>query len=224
MHYLQIIRKLYNLAEDANHGYSEAEIAALEDRLNVRLPASLREYYLSLGKNKAVNDSFNRLTSLGEIGFSEDDHLVFYEEHQAVVLWGIEKQALSAADPAVYGTYDSARREWFMDAATTEHFLLSMAWWNGALGGLRYTAYTDLEQDLAPEKIAAITANWQEQQGVSNQLLRFFTNDFEDVLVLTIEHDGQINGVYTGTNSEEKYKTIIGTLDMEWSFRTDRDR
>ena len=224
MHYLQIIRKLYNLAEDANHGYSEAEIAALENRLQIQIPASLREYYLSLGRNKAVNDSFNRLTSLGEIGFSEDDHLIFYEENQAVVLWGIEREALLASNPAVYGTYDSSRKEWFIDADTTEHFLLSMAWWNGALGGLRYTAYTDLETDVSPENITAVTANWQEQKGISNQLLRFFTNDFEDILVLTTELDGRVNGVYTGTNREEKYQTIIDTLNMEWGYRVDRDR
>lgn len=108
MHYLAIIHKLYNLAEDANHGYPEAVIAALEARLQIQLPASLRQYYISLGNNKAVNDSFNRLTSLGEIGFSEDEHLIFYEENQAVVLWGIAKTELQQDNPAVYGTYDSA--------------------------------------------------------------------------------------------------------------------
>lgn len=223
MHYLQIIHKLYNLPEDVNHGYDEAEIALLERRLQVQLPASLRQYYLSVGKNKMVNDSFNRLTSLGEIGFSEDDHLVFYEENQAVVLWGIAKADLPAPNPPVYGTYDSARQEWFMDADTTEHFLLSMAWWNGALGGLTHTAFTDLEEDLTPERIAAVTANWQEQPGVSNQLLRFFTNDFEDILVFSTEQNGQVNGVYAGTNRQEKYKAMLHTLQMEWCYRSDRD-
>lgn len=223
MHYLQIIHKLYNLTEDANHGYPEAAIAALEDRLQVKLPASLRQYYLSLGKNKVVNDSFNRLTSLGEIGFSEDEHLVFYEENQAVVLWGIARAELQQDNPAVYGTYDSAREEWFVDAATTENFLLSMAWWNGALGGLPHTAFTDLEEDLTNEHIAAVTANWQEQKGVSNQLLRFFTNDYEDIIVLTTEQDGQVNGVYIGAHSEERYHLILNTLHMEWCYRTDRD-
>ncbi|HWV64338.1 SMI1/KNR4 family protein [Chitinophaga sp.] len=223
MHYLQIIHKLYNLPEDANQGYSETEIAALEARLQVQLPAALRHYYLTIGKNKMVNDSFNRLTSLGEIGFSEDDHLIFYEENQAVVLWGIEKADLGQPDPPVYGTYDSARREWFNDADTTEHFLLSMAWWNGALGGLTHTAFTDLEEDLTPEHIARVTANWQEQTGISNQLLRFFTNDYEDILVFTTEQNGHVNAIYAGTNREEKYNAIMNKLQMEWSYRMDRD-
>ena len=223
MHYLQIIRKLYNLTEDANHGYPEAAIAALEERLQVKIPASLRQYYLSLGNNKMVNDSFNRLTSLGEIGFSEDEHLVFYEENQAVVLWGIAKAELQQDNPPVYGTYDSGRAEWFTDADTTEHFLLSMAWWNGALGGLTHTAFTDLEEDLTPTHIAAVTGNWEEQKGVSNQLLRFFTNDYEDILVLTTEQNGQVNGVYAGTNNEARFNFILQTLNMEWCYRTDRD-
>lgn len=223
MHYLAIIHKLYNLAEDANHGYPEAMVAALEARLQIQLPASLRQYYLSLGNNKAVNDSFNRLTSFGEIGFSEDEHLIFYEENQAVVLWGIAKAELQQDNPAVYGTYDSAREEWFTDSDTTEHFLLSMAWWNGALGGLTYTAFTDLEEDLTPKHITLVTSNWEEQKGISNQLLRFFTNDYEDILVLTTEQDGAINGVYIGTNNEERYQSILSTLNMEWCYRTDRD-
>jgi hypothetical protein len=223
MHYLSIIRKLYNLTEDANHGYPEAAIADLESRLQIQLPAALRQYYLSLGNNKAINDSFNRLTTLGEVGFSEDDHLIFYEENQAVVLWGIARAELQQDNPAVYGTYDSARIEWFTDADTTEHFLLSMAWWNGALGGLPHTAFTDLEEDLTPAHIALITGNWQEQKGVSNQLLRFFTNDYEDIIVLTTEQQGEVNGVYIGTHQEERYHTIISTLHMEWCYRADRD-
>ncbi|PSL49914.1 SMI1/KNR4 family protein SUKH-1 [Chitinophaga niastensis] len=223
MYYQQIISKLYNLSEDANLGYSEAEIAALENRLQIRLPAALRHYYLSLGKNKAVNDTFNRLTSLAEVGFSEDEHLVFYEENQAVVLWGIAKEDLSADNPAVYGTYDSQRSEWFVDSYTTEHFLLSMAWWNGALGGLTYTAFTDLEEDLTPAVIQLVTKNWQEQQGISNQLLRFFTNDYLDIIVLTTAEDGAVNGLYVGTNDEGKYKAVMSTLHLEWCYRVDRD-
>lgn len=223
MHYLAIIHKLYNLAEDANNGYPETAVAALEHRLQIQLPAALRQYYLSLGNNKTVNDSFNRLTSLGEIGFSEDDHLIFYEENQAVVLWGIAKAELQQDNPPIYGTYDSHRKEWFTDSDTTEHFLLSMAWWNGALGGLTYTAFTDLEEDLTPAHIKTITSHWKEQTGISNQLLRFFTNDYEDIIVLTTEQNGTVNGVYLGTNEEARFQSILDTLQMEWCYRTDRD-
>ena len=77
MHYLQIIRKLYNLPEADNHGYPESALAALEERLQIRIPAALREYYLSLGANRQINDSFNRLTAFNEMGFSEDEHRIF---------------------------------------------------------------------------------------------------------------------------------------------------
>ncbi|TWF45320.1 hypothetical protein FHW36_1011250 [Chitinophaga polysaccharea] len=223
MHYLQIIRKLYNLPEADNHGYPESVLAALEERLQIRIPATLREYYLSLGANRQINDSFNRLTAFNEMGFSEDDHLVFYEENQGVVLWGLSKTELAAGNPPVYGTYDSARKDWFVDSDTTENFLLSMAWWNGALGGLTHTAFTDLEEDLTAKHIAAVTGNWQEQTGISHQLLRFFTNDYEDIIVFTTEQDGTVNGIYAGTNNEQRYHHILHTLHLEWCYRTDRD-
>jgi hypothetical protein len=223
MHYLEIIHKLYNLPEDANAGYTEEELSALELRLKITIPDVLRRYYKILGRNGHVNDSFNRLTSLGEIGFSEDGHLVFYEENQAVVLWGIAQEDIAAANPPVYGTYDSNRAEWFMDSDTMEHFLLSMAWWNGALGGLNYTAFTDLEEDLAPEKLSLVTTHWKEQAGVSNQLLRFFTNDYAEIIVFTIDEEARVNAIYFGTNKEDRYREVIHQLDMEWSYRSDRD-
>ncbi|QGK73654.1 SMI1/KNR4 family protein [Flavobacterium sp. SLB02] len=47
---IQKIKRLYNLSENENYGFSEAEILELEKKLEVTLPAKLKEYYLELGK------------------------------------------------------------------------------------------------------------------------------------------------------------------------------
>lgn len=80
------IRKLYGLSEDENFGYPESEILDFENKNSLRLPTILREYYLALGKHPILNESFNRLLKpAGQIGFSDDRYLVFYEENQAVI-------------------------------------------------------------------------------------------------------------------------------------------
>ena len=67
----------------------EKEIAAAEARLNIRLPGVLREFYLRAGAHKEVNRSHNRLIAPNELEM-QNGKLVFYEENQRVVLWGID--------------------------------------------------------------------------------------------------------------------------------------
>ncbi|MBD2768092.1 hypothetical protein IC235_09340 [Hymenobacter sp. BT664] len=82
----QNIRKLYHLSDDENFGFSKADIAEVEKRLNIELlPQELRSYYLTLGKNKNINYSHNRLLKPDStIGFSNHWYLIFYKENQAV--------------------------------------------------------------------------------------------------------------------------------------------
>lgn len=224
MTYQEKIRKLYGLDETKNYGFSETEILDLETRLSFVFPKVLREYYLTLGKNKKLNDTFNRLLKpKSEIDFSTDRHLVFYEENQTVVYWAIKEQDLHLDNPCVYGNYDAINltEEWFVDCQTTENFLLSMAFWNGVLGGLKFNANT--ETDLTEIVINQVEKNWTEIKGITNQQLRFFTTDFSDIIVFTTDLNSKINGIYMGSNNHKKYKNIIETLKMEWDYRSDRD-
>lgn len=224
MTYQQKIRQLYELDETKNYGFSETEILDLEKRLNFVFPKVLREYYLTLGKNKQLNDTFNRLLKpKSEIDFSTDRYLVFYEENQAVVFWAIKEQDLQLDNPCVYGNYDAVNltQEWFIDSPTMESFLLSMAFWNGVLGGLKFNANT--ETDLTETVINKIEEFWTEIKGITNQQLRFFTSDFSDIIAFTTDLNSKINGLYIGSNDKKKYKNIIDRLKIEWDYRADID-
>ncbi len=226
MTYQQKIRQLYGLDETRNYGFSETEILDLEKRLNFVFPKVLREYYLTLGKNQKLNDTFNRLLKpKSEIDFSTDRHLVFYEENQAVVYWAIKEQDLYLDNPCVYGNYDAVNltQEWFVDSLTTENFLLSMAFWNGVLGGLKFNANTEAKNDLIETVINQVEKNWTELKGSTNQQLRFFTSDFSDIITFTTDLNSKINGIFIGSNDKKKYENIINTLKIEWDYRTDRD-
>jgi hypothetical protein len=224
MNYLQKIRRLYALSETASFGFAETEIIALEKRLNIILPSALREYYLILGKNQQVNDSFNRLLKpTGEIDFSADRHLIFYEENQCVVYWGIKELDLLQQNPPVYGNYDpiNLTENWFADSSTTEDFLLSMAFWNGVLGGLNFNANTTSLIDLTPFTIDRIAANFIELEGLTNQHLRYFTNNFSAVIALTTNEAAEINGLYIGSSDRTAYDAIIDLLNINWNYRSD---
>ena len=83
LNYIQKIKRLYNLSENENYGFSENQIIDLEKTLDIKLPSKFKEYYLELGKEENLNFSFNRLLEPDdEIEFSDDNYLVFYEENQ----------------------------------------------------------------------------------------------------------------------------------------------
>ena len=227
MTYQQKIRHLYGLDQTENFGFSETEIWDLEKRLNFKFPKVLREYYLVLGKNKNINNTFNRLLKPNsEIDFSTDRFLVFYEENQSIIYWAIKEQDLQLDSPCVYGNYDAVNltQEWFVDSSTTENFLLSMAFWNGVLGGLKFNANTSDANYLTEITIKIVETNWMELKGITNQQLRFFTSDFTDIIVFTTDLKSTINGLYIGSNNRKKYKNIIDKLKIEWDYRVDRDK
>ena len=152
------IRWLYQLDESKNYGFSEEEIRQLETRNNSKLPDVLRTYYLTLGKQTDLNNSFNRLLHpADEAVFSADRHFVFYEENQGVISWGINEADFASDNPAVYANSDAVNLTypWYAESPTTDDFLLYMAVWNGVMGGLKYNANT-LDEGSLPENLLAL--------------------------------------------------------------------
>jgi hypothetical protein len=226
MDYIQRIKLLYNLPQNNTYGISENEIILMENNLKIKLPKILREYYLTLGNNKNINNSFNRLFEPKEISFTEDgNYLVFYEENQGVVYWAINKNDMENENPRVYGNYDpdDLTQDWFIDSETTDNFLLSMAYWNGVLEGLNFSANYSNDSGIESNIIKNIEDNFSEIKGITNQQLRFFTDRNIEIIVLTFDTKYNYNGIYIGTNDEEAYKNIVEKINIEWDYRSDKD-
>jgi hypothetical protein len=223
MDMIQKIKTLYDLSQ--NDGYSENEIIEAENNLSIKFPRILREYYLILGKNKTVNESFNRLLNInGETGFTEDTrYLVFYEENQGAVYWAIDQKDLGHNNPKVYGNYDpnNGSDDWFTDSETMEGFLLSMAYWNGALEGLKYTANCSNDDGIESDIIKNVENRWNEIKGLTSQQLRFFANDDMEIIVLTTDLENNVNGIYTGTNDKTKFMEMMERINIKWDYRSD---
>ncbi|MFF3015668.1 SMI1/KNR4 family protein [Streptomyces sp. NPDC057939] len=90
-------------------GWSEADLAAAEERLGVRLPLALREAYLLLGRRRDLTSNHDVLLSPSELYVDESkEALVFRHENQGVVSWGILLDKLTDDDPAVFIRADLA--------------------------------------------------------------------------------------------------------------------
>ncbi|SHM42209.1 hypothetical protein SAMN05444266_10832 [Chitinophaga jiangningensis] len=214
---IQQIRRLYQLPEVPEQGYTSEEMAAF----GFTLPAALRNYYRTLGKNDIVNRSHNQLLTPEQSGFSDDRYFVFYEENQVVAYWGIKESDLLADNPPVYGNYHPGGTEWFMDAPTVDSFLLLMAIYNGTLGGLTYNANSF--DTVSPEVRSYIENNWEEVKGITLQSQRIFTDNFEEVISVSVDEQGQWSGIFIGTQQDERFEALLERLDIDWDYISTED-
>ncbi|WP_347219151.1 SMI1/KNR4 family protein, partial [Chryseobacterium sp.] len=199
MNYLEKIERLYQLSNENHSGFSETEITAAEQALDFKFPAVLREYYLNIGKNEAVNHSHNRLLSPNTIYFTEDRHLVFYEENQGVVQWGIREADLSIENPSVWGNYGTVyESDWQQETQTLEDFFLSMSVYNGTLGGLLYNANSF--SPVNTETVKFIQQNWSEIPEISWDRQKVYTDDYFEVISLSFDEADQCTAVFVGTS------------------------
>jgi hypothetical protein len=223
MTYFQKIRHLYDVPENENFGFSASEIVELEKKLDIVLPAKLREYYLTLGKHEAINYSHNRLFQPGgKIGFSQDAYLIFYEENQAVVYWGIKKEDLTSPNPPVYGNYssDEWNPDWHLEYPT-DACLLMLAVYNGVLGGLKYNA--NCLESIKPEVVSYIKDNWQALDDISNDSQRIFTRDYAEMISLSFDNEQNCSGIFIGTNHRDRFNNLLDHLDVDWFYISTED-
>lgn len=136
-----------------SHGYSARALDSAEARLGVRLPGPLRDYYLSVGRHK-INCAHNRLWSPDALEVSQG-RLVFMEENQGVVFWGVRRRS-TAADPVVFQTTDPEDGDWAAESACSQ-FLPAMLCWQAVNGGLPYIGYSD---PLAPAVARRLMWGW----------------------------------------------------------------
>ncbi len=218
------IRTLYALPDDRNEGFEETAIAALEKRLACRLPATLRNYYLSLGKDENLNYVHNRLLKPEkETGFSRDRYLVFYEENQVVAYWGIREQDLHLDDPPVYGNYavNNEAPDWQMEASTTSNFLLLMAIYNGTFGGLTYHAHSF--EPIEKETLNYIKTKWEEVSEVSFERQKIYTDNFSEVISISFDDEEKATGIFIGTSDQKRFDLLLDLPGISWSYTAYED-
>lgn len=104
-------------------GFSSEQLSKTEQRFGIKLPKALREFYLLCGKHK-INQTHNRLLSPDDMLLA-GNRLVFMEENQNVVYWGISCNN-TVIDPLVMQTMDLDDAAWNSERVRCSIFLCVM--------------------------------------------------------------------------------------------------
>lgn len=112
----------------------ETDIKKAEARLKTRIPDALRTFYRAAGRATDFTQAHNRFL-FPDAWSVEGDHLVFAEENQSVVLYGIRTAQSQVADPPVFMSANATPFRWYNVCASVSEFISVYMLWHGTDGG-----------------------------------------------------------------------------------------
>jgi hypothetical protein len=128
--YRRTLAKVFERCLVRRDAVPEARIKAAEHRLGFTLPGALRDYYLLAGLAKE-NQEHNRLFG-PEALVVEGRYLLFMEENQEVVHWGLRVPLGRSADPPVWQRVNGDRPRWYSEKMPFSVFIVkNLAWQRG---------------------------------------------------------------------------------------------
>ncbi len=205
---LHHLKKLYTANKDS--GYALAEIKVVENKFNITLPKSLKEYLLTIGKM-----SFNQ-DGMFELRFphlyEEDGYYVFYECNYMSFRWAIHKGNLTEDNPLIYEQrfFNLENVVWEKTKTNVEDGLFFMALMNGAFNGqLSYTNRALVAEDDFSGVMQQISTGWNFYKTICDNQI-YFNNNFTEV-ILNEEY-----GICCGTMDQSTYSKTIETLTLNW--------
>lgn len=145
----------YSLA--AEHAMPRDEIRVHEERLRIKVPPAVVAYYEVAGNETKFNYCHDQLM-LPKDWYIVSDHLVFYEAHQAVVVYGVRLDSLDQPNPQVETTSCPEDPNWFLISPSVTEFFQITTYWQGVFAG----AMTDIEHADVDESIREkLDADWE---------------------------------------------------------------
>jgi hypothetical protein len=189
-------------SEDAE---PEPGVAQAEARLGLRLPSVLRAYYRLAGRFDRFNRAHNRLCRPGEWSV-DGGKLVFLEENQCVVVWGVEASRSPEEDPPVYqGTIIRGRpTEWHLEHELCSEFLLVMLHLQAVFGGHEFLGGSEITSAALEEFLTGWTPVGRIKE------LRALCREGGAACVLEDEGTSQL---YVGARTERAFQAIEAELE-----------
>jgi hypothetical protein len=121
-------------------------LAAASQRLGVQVPAALRDYYLVAGRERRFSANLHRVLPPSEWALDKQ-RLIFMEENQAALWWGVSTRNPDSDDPPVSQGVNDEPITWAPEHRRCSVFLAVMLHYNAVSGGFRYCGSAD-----APEQ------------------------------------------------------------------------
>ncbi len=200
-------------------GFADSDIKLAEQRLEIELPISLKEYYLVAGREKRINQFHDRLLPPEKL-FTDSGRLVFMEENQCVVYWGTTADQVVKTDAQVFhglNCHDSGI-EWHPEHDSCFTFLTVMAVWHASFGGAAAnTAVGYVEEQITRE---TLDGQWQFVGEVN--AMRAYTQSGRAVCFLKWEDAFQKKlglpawRIFVAGASEDDLEQIRRSLRAEW--------
>lgn len=209
------IRDLYDIY-DNSFGLTKQDIEESEERLSIKLPAVLREYYLQLG-NHELNRKQDLLPYPSELRFTgKDEILLIYSENQGVSVCGVKKQDLGLENPPVYICLENNlppdNKVWEYENSLYD-FLIS----NAYLQSLYVFPFSANSISISTETERQVRKFWNNTHRKTKIWgTKFYQNDFCEVLGI-LKVDAQTD-LYIATKTVNRLKEICEKLNCEWEY------
>jgi hypothetical protein len=196
-----------------------ADIEDVERRLAIKLPESLRQYYLVAGREKRINQFHNRLL-LPEKVFLDSRNVVFMEENQRVVFWGVPALQEVKPDASVFQGVNRREEgiEWHPEHDSCFTFLNVMAVWHASFGGAAaHTAVGYVDESTTRE---TLDEQWKLLGEVN--AMRAYTQSGRAVCFLKWEDFIQKHRklpawrVFAAAASAEELERLKASLQAQW--------
>jgi hypothetical protein len=192
-----------------------ARIFAAEKKLDLRLPMSLRDYYLVAGGERSFNHAYNRLCAPGDLAV-HSGKLVFMEENQCVVVWGVTTSSPAANDPVVFQgpVVDGEPNGWYSECSKCSAFLVFMLHLQGTFGGgMSFHASAPAPASL----VKSLDRNWQFAGEVNK--MRAYGREGQAVCFLKWQdlfEKSETWRVFAGAGTKVELDAIASDLHLKW--------
>ena len=91
------------------------------------------------------------------------------------------------------------------------------------MGGLKYNANTLDEGSLPENLLALVERKWIKINGLTYQAQRIFTDDFTEVISMSMNDQNRPSGIFIGTNDKSRFLRMIEDLEVTFDYRSDED-
>ncbi len=126
-YYIRRFREIFGQPPKPEEGIESATLRASLEAKNLSIPLALFDYYSTAGQHW-INRTHNQLRPIKEFSWV-DDKLVFMDENQDVVCWGIDRADLGLDDPIVWQGVAGDPIKWYQEDHTASRFLMAMWAW-----------------------------------------------------------------------------------------------
>jgi hypothetical protein len=117
-------REIFGSLPELADGLGDESVQARLAQRGLQIPAALSDYYSLVGYHW-INKQQNRLRPIEELDWYED-WLVFMDDDQGLVSWGIQREDLCKPDPVVWQGVLGEEIDWFQENLTLSKFFVEM--------------------------------------------------------------------------------------------------